>query len=187
MSPDGGRLLGQHHEQFYDAAGKAKKDVKGALIPYDRWVKSVCPSAFDEKTCYVAFNGYRTHNEDKTWLFVTRDLGKTWGGHLRRDEQPDLQGQEDPDNANVLYLATDYGVWVTIDQGKTWTSSRRRRPTSIIRDIDIQKRERELVIGTYGRGIYIADIYPFKELKAENLAKDAYLFDMKDATRWEPV
>ncbi len=184
MSPDGGVTWVNLTAQFYDAAGKPKKDIKGALIPYDRWVKSVCPSAFDEKTCYVAFNGYRTHNEDKTWLFVTRDLGKTWEDISGGMNNPIYKVKEDPDNANVLYLATDYGVWVTIDQGKTWAKFSTAAPNVIIRDIDIQKRERELVIGTYGRGIYIADIFPIKEFKAENLQKDAYFFDMKDVIRW---
>jgi photosystem II stability/assembly factor-like uncharacterized protein len=184
MSPDGGTTWVNITNQFYDAAGKSKKDVKGALIPYDRWVKSVVPSAFDEKTCYVAFNGYRTHNEDKTWLFVTRDLGKTWEDISGGMNNPIYKIKEDPDNANVLYLATDYGVYVTIDQGKAWAKFSSTAPNVIIRDIDIQKRERELVIGTYGRGIYIADIFPIKEFKAENLQKDAYLFDMKDVTRW---
>ena len=184
MSPDGGVTWANITNQFYDAAGKAKKDIKGALIPYDRWVKSVVPSAFDEKTCYVAYNGYRTHNEDKTWLFVTRDLGKTWEDLSAGMNNPVYRVKEDPDNANVLYLATDYGIYVTVDQGKTWANFSSTAPNVIIRDIDIQKRERELVIGTYGRGIYVADIFPLKEFKAENLQKDAYLFDMKDVTRW---
>ena len=184
MSPDGGATWVNITNQFYDAAGKAKKDIKGALIPYDRWVKSVVPSAFDEKTCYVAYNGYRTHSEDKTWLFVTRDLGKTWEDISAGMNNPIYRVKEDPDNANVLYLATDYGVYVTVDQGKTWANFSSTAPNVIIRDIDIQKRERELVIGTYGRGIYIADIFPIKEFKPEILQKDATLFDMKNVTRW---
>ena len=184
MSPDGGVNWVNITAQFYDAAGKPRKDVKGALIPYDRWVKSVVPSAFDEKTCYVAFNGYRTHNEDKTYVFVTKDLGKTWEDLSAGMNNPVYRIKEDPDNASVLYLATDYGVYVTIDKGKTWTNFSSLAPNVIIRDIDIQKRERELVIGTYGRGIYIADIFPLKEFKAENFQKDAYLFDIKDVTRW---
>ena len=184
VSMDGGVNWINITNQFYDAAGKPKKDVKGALIPYDRWVKSVCPSAFDEKTCYVAFNGYRTHNEVKTWLYVTRDLGKTWEDISGNMMNPVYKIKEDPDNANVLYLATDYGIYVTIDQGKTWANFSNTAPNVIIRDIDIQKRERDLVIGTYGRGIYIASIFPLKEFKAENFQKDAYPFDIKDVTRW---
>ena len=184
MSPDGGVTWVNITSQFYDAAGKPKKDIKGALIPYDRWVKAVVPSAFDEKTCYVAFNGYRTHNEDKTWLFVTRDLGKTWEDISGNMMNPIYRVKEDPDNANVLYLATDYGIYVTIDQGKTWTAFSSTAPNVIIRDIDIQKRDRDLIIGTYGRGIYTADIGPIKEFKAETFQKDAYLFDIENTIRW---
>ncbi|MCK7482943.1 MAG: hypothetical protein M0C28_41890 [Candidatus Moduliflexus flocculans] len=56
----------------------------------------------------------------------------------------------------------------------------------IIRDLAIQKRDRDLVIGTYGRGIYIADIAPLKEMNAEILAKDAYLFDVEETDPLEP-
>ncbi|MCJ7563625.1 MAG: hypothetical protein MUP52_03420 [Candidatus Aminicenantes bacterium] len=184
MSPDGGVTWVNITKQFYDTAGKVKKDVKGALIPYDRWVKRVLPSQFDEKICYVAFNGYRTHNEDKTWLFVTRDLGKTWEDISGNMNNPIYDIEEDPDNANVLYLGTDYGVYVTIDQGKTWANFSSAAPNVIIRDLAIQKRDRDLVVGTYGRGIYIADIGPIKEFKPETFKKDVYLFDIENTIRW---
>jgi photosystem II stability/assembly factor-like uncharacterized protein len=184
MSPDGGVTWVNITNQFYDAAGKAKKDVKGALVPHDRWVKRVLPSQFDEKTCYVAFNGYRTHNEDKTWLFVTRDLGKTWEDISGNMNNPIYDIEEDPDNVNVLYLGTDYGVYVTIDQGKNWANFSSTAPNVIIRDLAIQKRDRDLVVGTYGRGIYIADIGPIKEFKPETFQKDAYLFDVENTIRW---
>ena len=110
VSTDSGGTWTNITNQFYDAAGKPKPGVKGDLIPYDRWVKRVVPSAFDENTCYVAFNGYRTHNEDKTWLYVTKDLGKTWTDISGGMNNPIFDVEEDPDNANVLYLATDYGI-----------------------------------------------------------------------------
>ena len=170
---------------FYDMkTGKAKPGVKGALIPFDRWVKRVVPSAFDENTCYVAFNGYRTHNEDKTWIFVTRDLGKTWEDISGGLMNPVWDLEEDPDNANVLYAGTDYGVFVTVDKGQTWTAFSTSAPNVIIRDVEIQQRDRDLVIGTYGRGIYIADIAPLKEMGADVLGKDAYLFDPEEVIRW---
>jgi hypothetical protein len=170
---------------FYDMkTGKAKPGVKGALIPFDRWVKRVVPSRHDENTCYAGFSGYRTHNEDKTYLFVTRDLGKTWEDISGGLMNPLFDVEEDPDNANVLYLSGDYGIHVSIDKGKTWTAFSTSAPNVIVRDMAIQKRDRDLVIGTYGRGIYIADIAPLKEMTAENLAKDAYLFDPEEVVRW---
>ncbi len=185
MSPDGGVTWTNITAKFYDMkTGKAKAGVKGALIPFDRWVKRVVPSRFDENTCYVGFSGYRTNNEDKTWLYVTRDLGKTWEDISGGMMNPVFDLEEDPDNANVLYLATDYGVFVTVDKGKTWTPFSTSAPNVIIRDVAVQARDRDLVIGTYGRGIYIADIAPLKEMTAENLAKDAYLFDPEEVVRW---
>ena len=109
----------------------------------------------------MAFSGYRTHNEDKTWLFVTKDLGKTWTDISGGMNNPIFDVEEDPDNANVLYLGTDYGIWVTVDQGKTWTAFSTSQPTMVIRDLAIQKRDREMAIGTYAprllRGRHRAD------------------------------
>jgi len=185
MSPDGGVTWVNITARFYDMkTGKAKPGIKGDSIPFDRWVKRVVPSQHDENTCYVGFNGYRTHNEDKTWLYVTRDLGKTWEDISAGMMNPIFDVEEDPDNPDVLYIAGDHGIFVTIDRGKTWTEFSTTAPDVIVRDLAIQKRDRDLVIGTYGRGIYIADIAPLKELKAETLTKDATLFDIEETIRW---
>ena len=184
MSPDGGVTWVNITNQFYDANGKVKPGIKGDVIPYDRWVKRVVPSAFDENTCYAGFSGYRTNDEDKTWLFVTHDLGKTWTDISGGMNNPIFDVEEDPDNANVLYLGTDYGVFVTIDQGKTWSGFSTSAPNVTIRDLAIQKRDREMAIGTYGRGIYVADIGPIKEFKPDVFQEPAHLFDVKDTIRW---
>jgi len=184
MSPDSGATWVNFTEKFYDKAGKPKPIVKGARIPYDKWVKRVVPSAFDENVCYVAFSGYRTHNEDATCLFVTRDKGQTFEDISCGLQNPLFDVEEDPDNASVLYIAGDAGIHVTIDGGKTWTPLSNLVPNVVVRDMAIQKREREMAIATYGRGYYIADIGPAKEFKAEVFAKDAHLFDVKDVIRW---
>ena len=184
MSPDGGNTWVNITNQFYDATGSPKPGIKGDLIPYDRWVKRVVASAFDENTAYAAFSGYRTHNEDKTWVFVTKDLGKTWTDISGGMNNPVFDLEEDPDNAGVLYLGTDYGIFVTIDQGKTWTPFSTDAPSVTIRDLAIQKRDREMAIGTYGRGIYVADIGPIKEFKPDVFQKASHLFDIKPAIRW---
>jgi photosystem II stability/assembly factor-like uncharacterized protein len=187
MSPDGGVTWINITAQFYDAAGKPKKILKGDRIPYDRWVKRVVPSRFDENVCYVAFSGYRTHNEDKTWLYVTRDKGKTWEDLSGTMMNPLFDFEEDPDNPNVLYLCGDFGVSVSLDKGKTWTAFSTTAPNVVVRDLAIQKRDREMVICTYGRGFYIADIGPLKEFKPEAFQKDAVLFDVKEVIRWNRV
>ncbi|HPW17656.1 MAG TPA: hypothetical protein PLP83_04665 [Candidatus Aminicenantes bacterium] len=185
MSADGGVTWTNITANFYDMkTGKPKPGVKGALIPFDRWVKRVVPSRFDENTCYVGFSGYRTHNEDRTWLFVTRDLGKTWEDISGGLQNPIFDVEEDPDNPDVLYISGDLGIHVSVDRGKSWVAFSTSAPNVIVRDMAIQKRDRDMVIGTYGRGIYVADIAPLKEMNAAVLAKDAHLFDIEEAVRW---
>ncbi len=184
MSPNGGAAWISITDKFYDKAGKPKPNVKGARIPYDKWVKRVVPSAFDENVCYVAFSGYRTHNEDTTYLYVTRDKGQTFEDISGGLMNPLFDVEEDPDNASVLYIAGDAGIHVTIDGGKTWAPFTNLAPNVPVRDMAIQKRDRDMAIGTYGRGYYIADIAPVKEFKPEVFAKDAHLFDPEAVVRW---
>ena len=184
VTPDGGVNWTNITAQFYDAACKPKAGVKGDLIPCDKWVKRVVASAFDQNTAYVGFSGYRTHNEDKTYLFVTKDLGKTWTNISGGLNTPIFDVEEDPDNANVLYLSGDGGIQVTIDQGKTWTAFSTSAPDTVIRDMAIQKRDREMAIGTYGRGFYVVDIGPIKEFTPAVFDEAAHLFDVKTTINW---
>jgi photosystem II stability/assembly factor-like uncharacterized protein len=185
MSPDGGQTWTNITANFYDKGGKLKKGLKGAIIPYDRWVARVLPSAHDTDTCYVVYSGYRTNNEDTTYIFVTRDLGKTFEDISGGMNNPVNDIEEDPDNANVLYIATDYGVFVTFDKGKAWTNLSTTAPNVVMKDLVIQARERDLVVATYGRGIYIVDISPFKEFTPETFGQDTHLFDIKDQILWK--
>ena len=184
LSTDGGKTWKNITMNFYDTNGKPKKGIKGARIPYDRWVTKVEPSAHDLETCYVTYSGYRTHNEDNSYIFVTHDFGKTWEDISQGMMNPVRDIEEDPDNPDVLFLATDYGLFVTMDKGKTWIEMSSSAPDVLIMDLDIQKRERDLAIGTYGRGIYIADIFPFKEFKTEVFEKDIFLFDIQRTIKW---
>ncbi|MBC7349550.1 MAG: hypothetical protein H5U05_06225 [Candidatus Aminicenantes bacterium] len=171
---------------FYDAKGRPKPGLKGALIPYDRWVMRVQPSQHDANTCYVIYSGYRTHNEDRTYAFVTRDLGQTWEDISGGLNCPANDIEEDPHNPNILYLATDYGLFITFNQGQNWMRlTGPQVPDVVINDLAIQKRDREMVIATYGRGIYITDIYPFKEFKQETFSQNAYLFEIQEGILWQ--
>jgi len=184
LSTDGGKNWQNITLNFYDMKGNPQKGIKGARIPYDRWVTKVEPSAHDLETCYVTYSGYRTHNEDNSYVYVTHDFGKTWEDISQGMMNPVRDIEEDPDNPDVLYLATDYGLFVSTDKGKAWIEMSSSAPDVLIMDLDIQKRERDLAIGTYGRGIYIADIFPFKEFKPEVFEKDAYLFDIQRTIKW---
>ena len=185
MSPDGGKTWVNITAKFYDKRGRLRKDrPKGAVLPYDRWVTRVLPSAHDVDTCYVTYSGYRTHNGDTSYIFVTHDGGKTWQDISQGMMNPVRDIEEDPDNPDILYLGTDYGIFVTFDQGKKWVKMSESAPDVIIMDMAIQKRERDLAIATYGRGFYIADIQPLKEFKEDVLAKQAHLFEPQRVVKW---
>ncbi len=184
LSRNGGDTWTNITDNFYETNGKPKKNIQGDLIPFDRWVSRVEPSAHDLATCYVTWSGYRTHDEDNSYVFVTTDFGKTWTDLSGGMMNPVRDIEEDPDNPDVLYLATDYGVFVTFDRGGQWINISDKAPDVIMMDMDIQKRDRDLAIATYGRGFYIVDIYPFKEIKPEELAKGATLFEPQPTVKW---
>jgi photosystem II stability/assembly factor-like uncharacterized protein len=185
FSKDGGQTWQNITDRFYDRGGKPKRGIQGARIPFDRWVTKVEPSVHDLETCYVTFSGYRTHNEDDSYVFVTRDFGQTWEDLSGGMMNPVNDIEEDPHNPDVLYLATDYGVFITVDAGKNWVEMSSSAPDVLIMGLAIQDRERDLAIGTYGRGYYIADIYPLKEFKADVLEKDMHLFDIQGVIKWQ--
>jgi photosystem II stability/assembly factor-like uncharacterized protein len=184
LSTDGGNKWMNITNQFYTEKGEPKANVQGARIPYDRWVTRVVPSAHKLERCYVTYSGYRTHNEDDSYIFVTEDMGRTWKDLSAGMKNPVRDLVEDPDNPDVLYIATDYGLFISIDRGETWGNMSSSAPDVIIMSLAFQKRERDLAIGTYGRGIYIADVYPFKEFTKDTFLKDHYLFEIQRAVKW---
>jgi len=184
LSRNGGDSWANITFNFYDTDGKPKKNLQGDLIPLDRWVTRVEPSAHDLETCYVTWSGYRTHDEDTSYIFMTSDFGKTWTDLSGGMMNPVRDIEEDPDNPDVLYLATDYGLFVTFDRGGQWINISDEAPDVIMMDMDIQKRERDLAVATYGRGFYIVDIYPFKEMKPEVFKEAAFLFEPQRAVKW---
>ncbi|MFC2168854.1 WD40/YVTN/BNR-like repeat-containing protein, partial [Acidobacteriota bacterium] len=185
LSKDAGVSWINITDKFYDSTGKLKKNTpKGAMLPYDRWVSRVEPSNHDVNVCYVTYSGYRSHTEDTSYIYVTRDMGETWEDLSGGMMNPVRDINEDPDNPNVLYIGTDYGVFVSIDSGKNWTNISEDAPDVIIMDMDIQERERDLALATYGRGFYIIDIFPFKEFSTEVLEEDAHLFDVQRTIKW---
>ena len=146
-------------------------NVKG--VPARTWVSRVEPSHFDENTAYVTFDGHRT-GDMKTYVFRTRDAVKTWEALAT----PDLKGfahvvREDRVNPGLLFLGTEYGLFVSVDRGKGWAQFRENFPPVPVYDVAIHPREGDLIVGTHGRGIWIVDdLTPLRAVTNETLAKD---------------
>lgn len=169
-------------------AGRTWFNVTPALalagVPADRWVSRVFASPHDANTAFVSKNGFR--NDDfAPYLFRTTDGGNTWtsiSGDLPRS--PINVVVQDRTNAHALVVGNDVGVYVTIDDGQHWTRLKANLPTVAVHDLTIHPRENDLVLGTYGRSIYVGDISPLRELSPELLEKPVHLFDIEPKARY---
>jgi hypothetical protein len=131
-------------------------------------------SSAAEGTAYVTFDGHAM-GDMATYVFVTEDFGKTW----RPLATADITGYahvilDDPVNPKILYLGTEFGLFVSLDGGARWTRFSSEMPRAAVMDLAIQPRDNDLLIATHGRGIYILDdLTPLRGLTPELMAEDA--------------
>ena len=94
---------------------------------------------------------------------------------------------QDHENPNLLFIGTEFGLFFTVDGGKQWTELTGGLPTISFRDVKIQRRENDLIAGTFGRGIYILDDFsPLRKINRDNLKQEALLFPSRDALWYLP-
>jgi len=143
--------------------------------PRGAWVSRVEASRYDAGTAYVVIEDHR-RGDMKPYVYRTRDYGESWES-LASDDIDSFARVliEDTENPNLLFLGTEWGLWISIDGGSSWARFKGNMPERVpVRDLAIQKREGDLVIGTHGRGIYILDdLSPLRAMTAETLAQDA--------------
>jgi len=128
----------------------------------------------------------RTRFDLKPYCYKTKDFGKTWTAiteNLPQDEPINVI-KEDHKNPSLLFVGTSKGIYVSMDGGANWTSMKNNMPCVPIHDLCIHPRENDLVVGSFGRSIWIADISPLQELNADVLAKDVHLFDVEPQVLW---
>lgn len=148
------------------------------------WVSRVEASHFDRGTAYVSFTGMR-RDDFRAFLYKTTDFGATWTditGNL--PEEPVNVIREHFRNPNLLFVGTDFGVYVSIDGGRAWTSMKNDMPTQPVYDMKIHPRENDLIVATHGRGIYIADISALAQITPETLTRDAVFLQPESRVRW---
>jgi len=144
--------------------------IKGA--PENGWIPSIHVSNHVEGEAFVVINNYR-QNDFAPYLFHTTNFGKTWD-RLVNDQSVwgyCLSVIQDPVEPDLVFLGTEYGLYVSIDHGKSWTKWTVKYPTASTMDLKIHPREHDLIIGTFGRAVYILDdIRPLRELAAKGPA-----------------
>ncbi len=140
------------------------------------WVTRVHASAHEAGRAYATFDNHRM-NDFNTYVYATEDFGKTWSklnANLPPTE-PVHVIRDGLKNPNLLFLGTEYGLWTSLDRGKSWTKVKAGFPTVPVNDVQIHARELDLVIGTHGRSIWTMNVSALEELTEANLAKDAHL------------
>src|SRR5262249_1726760 len=124
------------------------------------------------------------------YLLKSSDAGKSWvsiKGDLPANG-PVLALAEDPVDANLLFVGTEFAVYFTVNGGQKWGRLEGGLPTIAVRDLAIQKQVNDLVVGTFGRGIYVLDDYsPLRGLKTQTLAQEGVLFPVRTALLYVPT
>ncbi len=152
-------------------------------VPEMTYVNMLLASQHEERLVYAAFNNHKK-GDFKPYLLKSNDAGKSWISIASNlPERGSVYAiAEDHVNPKLLFAGTEFGVFFTIDGGKMWTQLKGGLPTVAIRDIEIQKRENDLVLASFGRGFYILDDYsPLREITEASLGKTAEIFPVKDS------
>jgi hypothetical protein len=140
------------------------------------WVSRVEPSHFNSGTAYVTITGLR--NDDfRPFIWKTTDYGQTWRNIANNlPDEPIWVIREHFRNPDLLFIGTTKQVHVSIDGGKNWNPMRSNMPFVACEDLKIHPRENDLIVGTHGRSIYIADISWLEQLTPDVIDSDVFLF-----------
>ena len=177
--------------QISEDGGQTWRKVDGygfAEAPADGYIADIECSPLSPDIAYVAVQNYK-NGDFKPYLLKTTDRGQTWT--LISKGLPERGSVYclaiDHVNENILFVGTEFGLHVTLDGGIHWRPLPAGMPVIAVRDLEIQRREEDLVIGTFGRGIYILDDYsPLRALTPENLARPAMIAPIKPGRLFVP-
>ncbi len=165
--------------------GKTWTNVVGNIqgLPKSAWVSSVEPGHFAAGTIYATFD-LHTFGDLHPYAYRSTDYGRSWTA-LVPSSSP-VRGyahviKEDLVNPQLLFLGTEFGLWISVDGGQQWSRYKGGElPSVAVRDLAIHPRDHDLVIATHGRGIWIVDdITPLRALTPQTLAKGAAFFQTK--------
>ncbi len=145
-------------------------------LPQNLWVSRIALSAADEDVIYVSLNNYR--NDDfTTYLFKSTDDGRSWQELPLKNAGAANVIAEDPEDKLLLYAGTDYGLFLSMDGGETFTDLSMAVDHAPVHDLFVHPVTKDLVIGTHGRSIYKASTTHLKEL-ASAQGQDLYVFSI---------
>jgi hypothetical protein len=154
-------------------------------LPKNSWVSWIQASNFDAGTAFATFDRH-TFGDMAPYCYKTTDFGKTWQPLVTPAAAGPVKGyahviKQDVVKQDLLFLGTEFGLWISIDGGKTWGQFKGNHfPNVAVRDLAIQPRDNELVLATHGRGIWIVDdITPLRALTPDVLAQEVAFVQAK--------
>jgi photosystem II stability/assembly factor-like uncharacterized protein len=169
-----------------DGGQSWKRIDEGAKgVPTDSWIPHIEPSPHDPSVAFVVFDNHRRSDID-SYVYRVSDYGKRWKS-LATDELDGycLSIVQDPVNPNLLFLGTEFGLYVSFDGGSAWMKWKHGVPTVSVMDMVIQKREGDLILGTHGRAAFVLDDYrPLRTMNAAIQAEPIHLFEIADAQEY---
>lgn len=154
--------------------------------PATAFVNDIKVDLHNDQVAYVALDNHK-YGDYAPYLYKTTNGGKKWMSITNGIPDGTLVWRivQDHVNPNLLFLATEYGVYVSLDQGDQWHKFSTGLPTISVRDLAIQKRENDLVLATFGRSFYVLDDYSaLRELSEKSVEKDALLFPVRKALQY---
>ena len=157
-------------------------------VPEMTYVNDLDASLHDDDTIFATFNNHK-RGDFKPYVLKSTDRGRSWtsiAGNL--PERGTVYAlAEDHVDSNLLFVGTEFGVFFTPDGGGEWIQLEGGLPTIAVRDIDIQRRENDLALATFGRGFYILDDYsPLRGASETQLQAEAMLFEPRQAHMFVP-
>jgi photosystem II stability/assembly factor-like uncharacterized protein len=156
-----------------------------ALLPKSALISIIEPSHFDAGTVYVAATRYKS-DDTKPYLLKSTDYGKTWkliNNGIRSGDYTRVV-REDPSRKGLLYAGTETGIYISFNDGASWSSFQLNLPVTPVHDIRIQERDHDLVIATHGRSFWILDdLTPFYDTQFPLTNAACYLFKPDTAIR----
>jgi len=178
LTRDGGRTWALVSTKLH--AGKKPAVPAGSLVPH------LEPSHFDPAAAYAVFDDHQRGNWTP-YIFVTRDFGQTW----KSLAAPEIDGfckavAEDPVHKNLLFLGTQFGLFMSFNGGSSWMKWTAGFPTTPVFDLAVHPRENDLLVATHGRSLYVLDdISPLREISEAVQAKKLHLFKVPDAIEFQ--
>ena len=159
-----------------------KKYERFSNVPKMTYVNMLLASQHNENVVYSVFNNHKK-GDFKPYLFRSDNKGKSWKSissnlPIRGSVYSIAEDHIDP---NLLFVGTEFGLFFSLDGGAYWKQIKAGLPTIAVRDLAIQERENDLVLGTFGRGFYVLDDYSaLRNINQRNMQQEAQIFPIKD-------